>query len=89
MNDSKFIHIPIDEITKPKDGATVMAERWWTVHKEGHVSVYVSNSKPDKMTGQYRVYSPQCNRHESIANRNGKAKAVYLHFAYFIDKLSS
>lgn len=89
MDDSKFIHIPINEITTPRDGATVMMGRWWTVHKDGHVSVYIGNSKPDKMTGAYRTYSPQCNKHELIANRNGTREAMYIHVAYFKDLLSS
>lgn len=89
MDDSKFIHIPIEEITKPKDGATVMDKRWWTVLKEGHVSVYIGTAKPDRIHGRYRIYSPQCNKQELIANRGGKGKAVYLHFAYFVDLLNS
>lgn len=89
MDEGKFLHIPIDEVTKPKDGASVMANRWWTVHKEGCISVYVGGSKPDRMTGAYRIYSPQCNRNELIANRNGEKRAIHLPFVYFMNLLSS
>ena len=83
--ESKFIHIPIEDVTTPIDGATVMMDRWWTTIKEGHISVYIGGSKKSSM-GSYRTYSPQCNMHKEIADRgNG---AVFLPVVYFVDLLA-
>ncbi|OZB41024.1 MAG: hypothetical protein B7X50_07955 [Alishewanella sp. 34-51-39] len=81
----KMLHIPISEITQPIDGAIVMLDRWWTVYKEGYVSIYIGGRKPNS-SGEYRFYTPQCDRSEQIATRLGAKKAVFLPIVYFLDK---
>ena len=82
-----MIHIPIEEATTPVDGATVMMNRWWTVYKEGHISVYIGSGKQTSY-GSYRTYSPQCNSNERIANRRGEKEVVFLPIVYFVDRLA-
>ena len=82
----KMIHIPIEEVTQPIDGSTVMMNRWWTIYEEGHISVYTAGRNPSSL-GSYRTYSPQCNSNEQIATWRGKKKAVLLPVVYFVDKL--
>lgn len=83
-----MIHIPYTEVTTPIDNSTVMLNRWWTVHKEGCISVYIGNSKQCQMSGRYRIYSPQCSTNEQIASRNATKKAVFLPIVYFCDLLA-
>ena len=83
-----MIHISYEEATTPTEGAIVMMNRWWTVYKEGHISVYTAGVAPNKITGLYRTYSPQCNSNEHIANYRLKRKAVFLPIVYFKDRLA-
>lgn len=85
IDDSKFIHIPIEEATKPVHGATVIMNHWWAEYKEGHISVYVGNSRKNA-SGQYRTYSPQCNINEHISNRISKTQSVFLPVVFFVDR---
>lgn len=85
MND-KMIHIPYEQVTTPIDGSTVMMNKWWTVFKEGHISIYTGGRKPNEY-GFYSTYSPQCNSNENIAKRLGKVDAVFLPIVYFENKL--
>lgn len=84
----KMIHIPYEEATTPTEGAIVMMNHWWTVYKDGHISVYTAGRPPCKHLGTYNTYSPQCNRNEHIANRRGKKQAVFLPIVYFQDLLA-
>lgn len=85
MNDKMF-HIPYEQVIVPIDRSTVMMNKWWTVFKEGHISIYTGGKKPNEY-GFYRIYSPQCNSSEYIAKRLGKTDAVFLPIVYFEDKL--
>ena len=87
LDRTKFIHIPYEEATTPVDGAIVMMDRWWTVNKEGHISIYIGSGQKTTF-GDYYTYSPQCNRNEQIATRRGKQEAVFLPIVYFVDKLT-
>jgi poly(3-hydroxyalkanoate) synthetase len=83
--DNRFIHIPIEEATKIKNGATVMMNRYWTSRKKGHISVYVGGYG-NKKRDLYPTYSPQCNVNKNIAESRG-LKAVFIPVVYFEDKL--
>jgi len=85
--EDKMIHISYEEATTPTDGATVMMNRWWTVYKDGHISVYTAGRPPCKPFGTYSTYSPQCNSNEQIAKWKGKKQAVFLPVVYFRDLL--
>jgi hypothetical protein len=87
--EDKMIHIPVSEVTEPIDGSVVMLDRWWTVHKEGHISIYTGRRPVCKVTDTYATYTPQCNRNEQIANRHGTKHAVFIPVVYFVDKISA
>jgi hypothetical protein len=58
-NDKNLSFIPLVEATTPRDGTTVLANRWWSVDPERGLLVW-------------RRYSVQCNHSESIARKIGE-----------------
>lgn len=54
---ARYVQIPIEELTKPKDGYTVMLDRYWVV-LNGKALFYKSSQ-------QYT--SPQCNDNKALA----------------------
>ena len=55
--DKRMKAVSIAEITKPKNGTTVIVDCWWATDAN-HENVFM-----------FRGKSPQCNRDESIARR--------------------
>lgn len=81
----KMIHIPIDQMISPEPGDIVYKNKWWTVYKEGYLSIFIGNSNYPK--NRYRFYSPQCNSNELIATWRGERKAQFIETVFFKSKV--
>jgi hypothetical protein len=72
----RWIHVPVKDITTPKDGRICYGPRWWKVTEDGDVLFF------DAYT------SPQCNVSKAVVERTGKGydapptKAVFLEMAF-------
>ena len=75
-----IIHIPIDEAIKPKDNHLCLMNMFWTIYKDGHISIYTRGKK--KKYGYYPSYTPQGNKSEIRAGMRGKYKTVFLECVY-------
>lgn len=87
--DGKYLHIPINKATVANDGDVVYKSRYWKVIKKGFISIYIGNSRECKLTGQYRTYSPQCNKDERIMGKVSEGKSLYIPIVFLADRLQS
>lgn len=63
-NDGVYIHVPVSDITTPKDGRVCYTDRWWAVTDNNDVLFFKSFG------------SPQCNRLKSVVERLGGINGV-------------
>lgn len=72
-DDKNLSFISMEEATTPREGTSVMLNRWWSVDPERGLMVW-------------RKYSVQCNQHESIARKVGAmypwADTVFMPIVY-------
>lgn len=76
-NFDHITYVPLDELSKPFDGARLMLDRYFVVH-------------PNKGALFYKVYTPQCNVNPSlperlIANLYPGCHVEFVPFAYVRD----
>lgn len=57
MDASKYITVPLSDLTTPKNGRICLCDRWWIV-----------NEKDEALFFRH-ITSPQCNSEKSIAER--------------------
>lgn len=60
----KAFGIPLDELTRPRDG-DCLVDRWWVVHPEDGLMFYASEKRYATPSGA----SPQCNGQEAITRK--------------------
>lgn len=75
MDLSKYITVPLTELTTPRDGRVCMCDRWWLVTD--------GDEAPQALF--YKHYtSPQCNRDKSVVEhiRPAGTHAVFVPVAY-------
>lgn len=77
-----FIHIPKADVSRPKDGWICIVNRWWSVHSDGFISVYVKEKGASRTLVEWtmngRLFSLQCNANQQIAaGISPIAKAVF------------
>jgi hypothetical protein len=70
--DSRYIRMPVRELTTPHEGRKCMLDRWWHVTENDEVLFYKG------------YYSPQCNSDKSVVEHLTIAgcHAVFLSVAY-------
>ena len=78
MDADKFVKLPIQEATVPKDGYVCLANRYWIVTENNELLFYIGNSR------KKHYCSPQCNYNESITKRLCKdgTKVLFIPFVF-------
>jgi hypothetical protein len=70
----EYVEVPLEELTKPKNGYTVMTDRWWAT-RNGNPLMYVTNG------GRFQY--PQANHSKGICDRiYPNYPAVFVPVAY-------